>query len=82
MHPPLVPQRIVLVLTVLAVVLPIIVCVVIGVAALLDGMGDFAGGAMLHRIALFGGILWAIGLIGLLLVLAIGSLRGPDEPEI
>ena len=81
MHPPLVPHRIVLMLTAAAVLLPITVCVVIGVAALLDGMGDIAGGAMLHRIALLGGILWAIGLICLLLVLAIGALRGPDEPE-
>jgi len=81
MLPPWVSRRMVFQLTVWAVMLPMIVCVVIGVAALLEGMGDYDGGVMLRRIALFGGILWTIDLIGLLMVLAIGSLRGPDEPE-
>lgn len=63
------------------IVLPIILCVVLGVAALLDAMGDTAGGGVLHRIALAGGILWVVDLIGLVLVLAINTLRGPNEPE-
>ena len=79
MHRPLIPDRIVLSLIVVAVLLPITLCVVLGVAALLAQMGDAAGGAVLHRIALAGGILWAIDLICLVLALAIGSLRGPDE---
>lgn len=81
MHQPLIPHRIVLALMVIAIVLPIIICVVVGVAALLSEMGDLAGGAMLHRAALTLGILWAVDLICLLLVMAIGTLRGPDEPE-
>ena len=36
-----------------------------------------SGGLVLHRIALAGGILWIIDLICLVLVLAIGTLRGP-----
>jgi hypothetical protein len=81
MPPPLVPHRIVLALIVTAILLPIAICIVFGVAALLQAMGDSAGGAVLHRIALGGGILWAINLISLVLVLAIGTLRGPDEPH-
>jgi len=79
MNRPMIPDRIVLLLIVVAVLLPIMLCVVLGVAALLTQMGDAAGGAVLHRIALAGGILWVIDLICLVLTLAIGSLRGPDE---
>jgi hypothetical protein len=79
MHRPLIPDRVVLSLIVVAVLLPITLCVVSGVAALLNQMGDAAGGAVLHRIALAGGILWGIDLICLILALAIRSLRGPDE---
>ena len=43
--------------------LPITICVVVGVAALLGAMGDVAGGVMLHRLALGCGILWVIELI-------------------
>ena len=81
MHKPLIPHRVVLALVAIAVVLPITICVVVGVAALLNAMGDVAGGGMLHRTVLGFGILWAVDLICLLLVLAIGTLRGPDEPE-
>jgi hypothetical protein len=79
MNRPLIPARIVLSLIVVAVLVPISLCVVLGVAALLAQMGDAAGGAVLDRIALAGGILWVIDLICLVLTLAIGSLRGPDE---
>jgi len=81
MPKPLIPRRCVLTLIVATIFLPIILCVVLGVAALLDVMGDTAGGGVLHRIALAGGILWIIDLIGLVLVLAIDALRGPNEPE-
>jgi len=36
---------------------------------------------VLHWLALGCGIVWVIGLIGLVLVVAIGTLRGPDEPK-
>ena len=81
MHQPLVPRRLVLALIVAAILLPIMLCVVLGVAGLLDAMGDSLGGLVLHRIALAGGILWIIDLICLVLVLAIGAIRGPDEPK-
>ena len=79
MHRPLIPDRIILALIVVAILLPITLCVVLGVAALLVQMGDAAGGTVLHGIALAGGILWVIDLICLVLALAIGSLHGPDE---
>ena len=79
MHRPLISDRIVLSLIVVAILLPIALCVVLGVAALFTQMGDAAGGAVLHHIALAGGILWVIDLICLILALAIGSLHRSDE---
>jgi hypothetical protein len=79
MNRPMIPNRIILSLIVAAVLLPITICVVFGVAALLNQMGDAVGGAVLNRIALAGGILWVIDLICVVLSLAIGSLHGPDE---
>ncbi len=79
MNRSMIPARIVLSLVVVAVLLPITLCVVLGVGALLTQMGDAAGGTVLNRIALAGGILWVIDLIFLVLAMAIGSLRGPDE---
>jgi hypothetical protein len=81
MHQPQIPHCIVLTLIATALLLPITICVVFGVAALLASMGDATGGAALYRIALGCGILWVIDLICLVLVLAIGELRGPDEPD-
>ena len=81
MHQPLIPHRIVVTLLVVTLLLPITICVVFGVSALLDAMGDAAGGSVLHRIALGCGILWVVDLICLVLVLAIGTLRDPGEPD-
>jgi hypothetical protein len=81
MPQPLVPQRAVLALLGGAVVLPIALCVVLAVAALLSAMGDTTGGVALQRIALAGGILWAIDLICLILALAIQAVRDHDEPD-
>jgi ammonia channel protein AmtB len=79
MHRPLISPRIILALIATILFLPITICVVFGMAALLAAMGDYAGGAVLHRIALGCGILWVIDLICLVLASAIGSLRGPDD---
>jgi hypothetical protein len=81
MHHPPIHFRLLLTLILAGILLPITLCVVLGVAALLAKMGDVAGGDVLYRIALAGGILWIIDLICLVLVLAIDSLRGPDEPD-
>ena len=44
MHRPLIPQRLALALLAGTILLPIAICVVLGVAALLTAMGDIAGG--------------------------------------
>jgi len=72
------PRWAVMLLSVGAVLLPIAVLVVLGTGELLGAMGDETGGAVLRRIALAGGMLWVIDLLGLLLVLALNSL-GNDE---
>jgi len=81
MYQPLIPFRIILALVVGALLLPTTICVVCGVSALLGVMGDTAGGCVLQRIALGCGILWVIDLISLVVLLAIGTLRGPGEPD-
>ena len=81
MRRPLVPHGIVLSLVAAALLLPIVICVVLGVAALLAEMGDSVGGVVLRWIALSCGIVWVIDLIGLVLLVAIGTLRGPDGPD-
>jgi hypothetical protein len=75
----LAPQCVIFGLTVLGLLLPIAVCVVMAISALLSGMGDAAGGRVLRWIALAGGIAWSIDLLCLLLVLAIATLGRPDD---
>jgi type VI protein secretion system component VasK len=81
MPQPLAPQRATLALLVATILLPITICVILGVAALLNAMGDVAGGGVLQRVALACGIFWAIDLICLVLVLAIRAVRDHDEPD-
>ena len=81
MHHPSIPPRALATLILAGILLPITLSVVLGVAALLVQMGDAAGGAVLYRIGLAGGILWIMDLICLVLVLGINALHGPDEPD-
>jgi hypothetical protein len=81
MHIPRTFSRLLLTLVFVGVLAPITLCVVLGVAALLTQMGDNTGGGVLYRIALAGGILWVVDLICLLLVLAIGSICGPNDSD-
>jgi len=78
MHQPLITQRLTLLLLAATIVLPVAICVVLGVAALLNAMGDAVGGAALRGVALGCGILWAVDLICLVLVLAIRALGETD----
>jgi hypothetical protein len=80
MPSPTIPHRLVLALVVAAILLPITLCVLLGVAWILSAMGDSLGGMVLRRISLAGGILWVVDLICLVLVLAIGAIRGPHDP--
>jgi hypothetical protein len=81
MHLPRIFSRLLLTMVFAGILVPITLCVVLGVAALLSQMGDAVGGGVLYRIALAGGIFWVVDLICLLLLLAIGSLCGPNESD-
>ncbi len=81
MSSPLITPRFLPALVAGAILLPISICVVLGVAWLLEAMGDPSGGAVLRRIALAGGVAWIIDLIVLLLALAVSNLHGVDERD-
>jgi hypothetical protein len=81
MRTPLIPRRITFTLLAFALLLPIVLCVVLGTSALLTAMGDVAGGSILQRMALGCGMLWAIDLICLVVVLAVNGMKDPDEPD-
>jgi len=76
----LVPRRAILLLIAAAMVLPIVICVILAVGSVLLAMDDTAGFVVLRRIALAGGILWAIDLVCLLVVLALNALADDHEP--
>jgi hypothetical protein len=76
----LVPRRAIAAMVAAALILPIAICVTLGLAALLGAMGDASGKAVLDRVALAGGIVWGVDLICLLLAQAVQSL-GDSGPE-
>ncbi|MBN1395743.1 MAG: hypothetical protein JW959_12035 [Pirellulales bacterium] len=81
MQKPLIPRQFGVILTAGAIFLPIAILVTLGVAALLAGMGDLAGGKVIRKIALAGSILWIIDLACLLVVLAIDNFIRPDDAD-
>jgi hypothetical protein len=62
-----------------AVLLPMAILLLLGVAALLTAMQDAAGAAVLGRIALGLAVLWVFTLLALLLALAAKSLADDDR---
>jgi hypothetical protein len=78
---PVLLQRFLVGLLIGAVGLPILLCVIIAVERLLDGMQDAVGAAALGRIGLGLFILWVANLIGLVIVQALQSLGGPRPPS-
>lgn len=74
-------SKVLLALIVAGVVLPISICVVLALASLLAVMGDAIGGAVLHYVALAGGVVWIVVLIGLVLVQAIHSCGRSDDAD-
>lgn len=76
----LVPRRAILLLIAAALVLPVVICVILAVGSVLLAMEDTSGFVALRRIALAGGIVWAIDLICLLVVLALNALADDQEP--
>jgi hypothetical protein len=63
-----------------AVMLPITICVLVGLGRLLGSMGDAAGSLVLDRIGLALGIAWVLDLVFLVLWLAIQRLLEPGDP--
>jgi hypothetical protein len=72
-------RRLLLALIAVAVILPIAICIVLGVGALLGAMGDAVGGRALGWIALAGGMVWVVNLVSLLLIQAIVTYNGRDD---
>lgn len=70
-----------LALIVAGLALPIVICVVLGLASLLDAMKDFTGGAVLRYVALAGGVVWIVVLAGLIFVQAIQALGPWDDAD-
>ena len=59
--------------------LPIALCVLLGLARLLEAMKDDAGAFCLGRVALALAVLWVIDLVALVVIQAINSLGGPPR---
>jgi purine-cytosine permease-like protein len=76
-----VSSKVLLVLVIAGLVLPITICVVLGLASLLAAMNDALGGAVLRYVALAGGVVWIVVLVGLILVQAIHALGGSDDAD-
>lgn len=74
MNRPPIARQVILTLIVTTVLLPIAMSVLLGMAALLAGMGDAVGGGVFQRVALAVGVLWVINLIALVLAQAINGV--------
>jgi hypothetical protein len=81
MPPSFVSSRWVFVLTAAGLILPIVICVLVAAAALLNALGDAPGGVALARVALAGGILWTVELILLVLALGIRAFSSPEDSK-
>jgi hypothetical protein len=69
-------------LLVAALLLPIVICVLVGVGRLLAGMADTSGAAVLDYLALAVAIVWLVDLLALLILLALDSVaRGGEAGE-
>ncbi|OHB73500.1 MAG: hypothetical protein A2V70_19340 [Planctomycetes bacterium RBG_13_63_9] len=76
----LVPRSILMAMIAGALGLPIAIAVLWGVSALLSAMDDLGGATVLRYLALAAGLLWAIDLIGLVLLQAVHALADRDDP--
>ena len=80
MRQDLIPQRFLLLLIALALMLPIGVFVILGLSQLLLAMGDEAGREGALRFAVACGGIWLFDLISLILVVAINAITNSDDP--
>lgn len=77
----LIPRRIVALAVAGLLLLPIAIVLVLATAQLLSAMQDASGAAVLQRIGLALGLIWLLGLIGLVLTLGINTLDAADADE-
>jgi ABC-type transport system involved in multi-copper enzyme maturation permease subunit len=77
----LVPLWIIRLLIAGLVVLPIAICVILAVAALLGEMGEPPERSPLRSVALGVGIFWVVDLICLVLAQGLNSLANSDEDQ-
>jgi len=77
----MIPRPLLLVLVALAVLLPMATVVLRAAGGLLGAMQDAAGAAVLVRVSQACGILWAIGLVVLLIGLALDALGNGNRPR-
>ena len=68
-------------LLVLALALPVVQAVLYWVAGLLRSMGDAAGAAIVGHVNTACQVVWSVGLVGLLLIVAILTINEPPPPE-
>lgn len=79
MREKILPRVVVLLLLVGALILPVAISVLFGLAKLLVAMGDSVGAAVLDRVALAAGVFWVLDLVALIVVQTIASLLAEDS---
>ena len=79
MNHPTIPSWIILLLLAGASILPVAVCVVLVLSALLGAMGDAAGAQVLVYVGWAAGGLWGVCLTALVFVLALRALFGSGD---
>ncbi len=79
MNRKLIPPRGVMLLLGAAAALPVAVCVVLAVSALLGAMNDTTGSKVLIYVAWSCGVAWVIDLVCLLVAMALNSLADGDD---
>lgn len=79
MREKIVPRVIVLLLLVGALILPVAISLLFGLAKLLRAMDDSPGAAALDWISLAAGVLWVLDLVALIVIQTIESLLADDS---
>jgi len=64
-------------LVAVVVLSPIALLVILGLGALLRGVGDRVGAVVCGRVVLVGGVIWLVGVVGMALLTAVMLLAGP-----
>ncbi|MFV2065627.1 MAG: hypothetical protein ACC645_01505 [Pirellulales bacterium] len=72
----MIPRPLLIGLLVFDILLPMAIVIVLGTGRLLGAMDDALGQAVMIRLGEAGGVLWAIGLVVLLIAVAIDRLSG------